>query len=91
MANEDDTTMQESPAKKSTWREITEKSHPIGTLVKVIASDIPEYVGHRGRVVDYDVGVYGEYPMVGVEFSEPVGGTARDGFYVDELEILKEE
>ena len=61
---------------------------PVGARVKVIASDLPEYIGAIGTVVDYDPGCEGDYPLVGVRFDTPVLQRERDGFYDDEIVII---
>ena len=95
MSNEDEI-FQESPTKKAAWLEEAQRRWPIGMRVKVKASDVQEYIGLTGVVVDYDVGIKGDWPLVGVRFEPSIAGQpllggvapARDGFYDDELEAL---
>jgi len=77
------TCLQESPTKKAAWLTSAGQRIPPGTRVRVVASDVPAYVGATGTVVDYDLGDDGSWPLVGVRFDAPIGGAARDGFYCD--------
>jgi len=73
------------------WLAEAEKRIPVGTRVRVVASDAPEYIGVTGTVADYDSGGDDhDWPLVGVVFDSPVqadsfhgGLKARDGFYCD--------
>jgi hypothetical protein len=98
MSCDDETSLQESPKKKAAWLQEAKRRIPVGTRVRVATSDVDEYVGARGEVVDYDTGCYGDYPLVGVKFDEPIEHEGslveRDGFYCDgyaDDEIVKEE
>lgn len=88
-----DEIFQESPRLKVLWLKATADLLPVGSRVRVVASDVPAYVGARGQVVGYDLGIHGEYPLVSVKFDEPIDNTAQDGFYFDAAaddEIVKE-
>lgn len=68
---------------------------PVGTRVKVIASDLPEYVARTGVIADYDAGDACSAPLIGVVFDAPVElareVVTRDGFYDDEILRLEDE
>jgi hypothetical protein len=85
-----DEILQESPRLKSAWLEEAQRRWPVGMRVKVKASDLSEYIGLTGVVMDYDVGHNGDYPLIGVEFDMPLS-PPRDGFYDDELEVIGEK
>jgi len=68
---------------KTEWLQQVSNRFPVGAQVRVVRSDVEEYIGTTGVVVDYDIGVDGEWPLVGVVFDTPVGGVTRDGFYGD--------
>jgi len=79
---------QECAGKKAAWLSEVQRVFPIGTEVQIGYSNTTHHVGKRGKVVGYDTGYDGEYPLISVEFSpptrlNPVG--ARDGFYADEI------
>jgi hypothetical protein len=85
---------QACPNKKAAWLIEAKRVFPIGieVLVKDCSPHAPSpgvdaYLGHRGRVVGYDTGSDGEWPLVSVEFSPPL--PARDGFYDDEIAKVK--
>lgn len=68
---------------------------PVGARVRIIGSDLVEYIGSTGTVLDYDFS--DETPLIGVRFDTPVqqvqapdgsGPAVRDGFYDDELVLL---
>jgi len=84
---DDDGIFQESPTKKAAWLKEAQRRWPIGVRVKVKASDLEEYIGLTGVVMDYDVGIDGDWPLVCVKFDMPLE-PPRDGFYDDELEAL---
>jgi len=94
--NDGDEIFQESPRLKAAWLEEAQRRWPVGMRVKVKASDVQEYIGLTGVVMDYDVGIKGDWPLVGVEFEPSIAGQpllggvapARDGFYDDELEAI---
>ena len=81
--------LQESPQRKADWLEEAKERIPVGTRVKVVRSDVDEYVGATGIVVDHNAGDDGEWPMVSVVFDTPIKHsgsgypTKRDGFYCD--------
>lgn len=80
--------------KKAAWLSEAQRVFPIGTEVQIKKSDLPDHVGERGKVVGYDIGCDGEWPLISVEFSRPtrlnpVG--ARHGFYDDEIAKAKGE
>jgi hypothetical protein len=87
----DDACLQESPEKKAAWLVEARRRIPVGTRVRVVKSDVPEYVGAIGTVADYDVGGCGDWPLVGVVFDVSIqvpgagneNPVARDGFYCD--------
>lgn len=85
---------------KEAWLQAARVRMPVGQRVIVVRSDEAGYIGKHGVVTEYDLGVQGEYPMVVVQFDEPVqgvptiwkGGAIRDGFWcdgVDDDEIVK--
>ena len=89
---------QESLAGKMVWLNDAMKRIPYGTKVRVKTSDLKEYVGVTGTIIDYNIGSSGDWPLVGVVFDQPVmvEGSLRyrDGFYCDgdsddELELIK--
>lgn len=82
----DDEIFQESPRRKAQWLEEMKVKLPVGCRVRVLTSDLSQYVDATGTVADYNLGINGEWPMVGVVFDAPIDGTARDGFYDDELQ-----
>ncbi len=94
---DEDGTLQESKALKKRWLIEAKRCFPIGTPVRVTDSDLPEYVGATGFVVDHDPEFVGGYPLISVAFcpelsSAPEDGSAEhDGFYDDELEVLTKE
>jgi len=76
--------IQESPAKKRQWLIEARKAFPVGTVVVVREtdrSDMKEYVGKKGTVVDYDVGSMGDWPWIDVRLH----GGGLESFYDDEL------
>ena len=90
---------QECPDKKAAWLIEAKRAFPIGAkvLVKDCAPHAPSpgvgaYLGYQGRVVGYDTGSGGEWPLISVEFSPPPPSPlpARDGFYDDEIAKAKE-
>jgi len=89
---------QESPSQKAAWLEQAQRRFPVGTRVKVRASDLPEYIGLTGVVVGYDVGENGNWPLIDVKFEPSVEGQPlrggvmpfQDGFYDDELVVVGE-
>jgi len=91
-----DEIFQESPRLKAVWLEEAQRRWPIGMRVRVKASDVQEYIGLTGVVTNYDVGIKGDWPLVGVKFEPSIAGLpllggvapARDGFYDDELEAI---
>ena len=96
---EENRSLQESPSKKVAWLDDAKKRVPVGTRVKVVVSDVLEYVGVLGTVIDYDLGIDGEWPMVCVVFDTPIkhvgsaDPTKRDAFYCDgndDDELVKE-
>lgn len=82
---------QEDMEAKEQWAVAMERRLPPGTRVRVIASDLAEYIGAVGRVADYDIGGIGDWPLIGVRFDSPVGGVTRDGFYEDEIKKLRQK
>lgn len=79
---------------KRAWLERAQRRIPVGTRVRVVASDLDVYVGALGTVVDYDIGDDGSWPLVGVRFDAAIDGMERDGFYCDgasDDEIVKVE
>jgi len=72
-----------------------ETRFPVGSRVRVIASDLDEYIGATGIVADYDLAGFPVDPsLVGVVFDTPIGCagprkriSTRDGFYDDELAV----
>jgi len=81
--SDDETCLQESPAKKAVWLLNAEKAFPIGSRVRIKDSDLPAYVGQLGEVVGYCAGCNGTWPLVTVRLDSGV----TDGFYDDgELE-----
>lgn len=86
-------TLQHSTVRKSEWRAEMEKRIPEGARVRVLRSDVPEYVGLTGSVTGYDLGDDGEWPLVDVVFDQPApSGARRDAFYADgadaEIEVM---
>lgn len=86
-----DEIFQESPMRKAAWLTDAQKHFPIGARVRVVKSDIPEYVGAFGVVVGHDVGTDGDWPLISVQFDAPITYAqgrrqdiaAGDGFYGD--------
>jgi hypothetical protein len=80
---------QESPTQKAAWLEAAQRRFPVGARVRVVKSDVSEYIGALGTVVDYDCGANGDWPLIGVRFDTPIqyagstNPTTRDGFYGD--------
>ena len=87
--NNDHECLQESPTKKAAWLEEAQRRWPVGMRVKVKASDLEEYIGLTGVVVDYDVSESGDWPLVTVKFDMMLS-SPRDGFYDDELVAVGE-
>jgi hypothetical protein len=83
---------QEDMEAKRQWLLNTQVRLPPGTPVRVIDSDLDEYIGVTGSVVDYDIGRIGDWPLIGVRFDSPMdlpnGPMDRDGFYDAEIEPL---
>jgi hypothetical protein len=79
--------IQESTEEKAAWLENVQKRFPVGVRVRVVGSDLPEYIDVTGVVIDYDIGVYGEWPMISVKF-DTLSNPEHDGFYDDELKVL---
>ncbi len=82
--------MSSSTEAKSQWLKDAKVRIPVGTRVRVVRSDVEEYVGATGVVADYDLGYDAdEWPLVGVIFDKPVSHSesakpsTRDGFYCD--------
>lgn len=68
---------------------------PIGSRVRIVDSDIKEYIGLTGVVQDYDfgddvplIGVLFDAPMINVDSPDGTGPATRDGFYEEELALL---
>lgn len=84
---------QESISKKADWLKATKRRFPAGTRVRVVKSDVPEYVGLKGTVADYDLGTRGDWPLIGVKFDGPIKTSewpttvSRDSFYDDEIVV----
>jgi len=88
-----DEIFQESPTQKAAWLEAAQRRFPVGARVRVVKSDVSEYIGALGTVVDYDCGANGDWPLIGVRFDAPIqpwfehagstNPTTRDGFYGD--------
>jgi hypothetical protein len=80
---------QEDENAKHRWREDAKWRLPIGSRVRVVRSDVPEYIGAAGQVIGYDIGLNGDWPLVRVAFDRPVrrphtsDETMHDGFYSD--------
>lgn len=94
----DDTPMQESSAKKAAWLDEAKRRIPVGSRVLIRKSDVTEYIGTFGEVIDYDLGLDGSWPLVCVKFDSPIvypgnpQGATRDAFYCDgdeDDEIMK--
>lgn len=86
--------LQEDPEAKERWRREVMRRWPIGARVRVLSCDgTKTYAGMTGRVRGYDLGIYGEWPMVSVYFDVPDDwtGPSRDSFDVDhgELELIE--
>lgn len=77
--------LQESSQKKAVWLKLIEQKLPVGTRVRIKESDVPQYVGQTGTVTGYDVGTFGDWPLVRVVFDKD----GQDGFYDDEVEPLE--
>jgi len=81
--------LQESATRKAAWLVDAQQRLPVGTHVTVVHSDVPEYVGATGTVIDYDVGGDGDWPLVCVGFDTPISYSGasvpvvRDAFYCD--------
>ena len=77
----------ESSARKLAWREVAEREFPAGQRVRVVKSDLDEYVGATGAVRGYDMGGRGVSPLISVKFDEGSGsGVSRmDSFHEDEI------
>jgi hypothetical protein len=75
--------LQESRTKKAAWLTDVQGSLPIGTRVRVVASDNEDYVGLTGTVASYDVGHRGDWPLVMVRLDDG----RIDGFY-DDTELV---
>lgn len=71
----------------------------VGARVRIVDSDLAQYVGLTGTVLDYDFSGFsaGDPPLIGVLFDAPVlrvdlpsgsRPSTRDGFYDDELVLL---
>lgn len=82
-----DAPLQESRAKKMVWLRDAERRFPVGARVRVVKSDVPEYVGTRGTVRNYNLGTAGDWPLISVKFDAPVktseGTVGHDAFYGD--------
>lgn len=70
---------------------------PIGARVRIIGSDIEEYIGFTGVVRDYDfsddvplISVLFDAPMINVKSPNGTGPATRDGFYEEELVLCNE-
>jgi len=79
--------IQESEARKEDWLRGAKRRFPIGARVRVVASDVPEYIGAKGTVIGHDIGDSGSWPLVSVKFDAPIRHEGslvqRDGFYGD--------
>jgi hypothetical protein len=84
---EDDSFLQESPAKKAAWLKDVSRRLPVGSLVKgtTRAGADEEFAGF-GVVLGYNVGVSGDWPFVVVKETE-TGDTRL--VYDDELDCLE--
>lgn len=78
--------IQESPQRKTEWLAIASTRFAVGTRVRIVASDLPRYVGLVGTVIGHDVGLHGEWPLVRVDLdSGEVDGFYGDGSDDDEI------
>lgn len=92
-----DAPLQESRTKKMEWLRGAERRFPVGARVRVVKSDVPEYVGARGTVRNYNLGTTGDWPLISVKFDVPIktsdGTASHDAFYGDgtsDDEIVKD-
>lgn len=76
--------LQESDAKKKIWLESAKKAFPIGKKIKVITSDEEHFIGKTGKVVGYELGRSGSWPLVRIQLES--GET--DGFYENEIQRI---
>ena len=92
-AGPSDVIFQECSEKKAAWLAEAQRVFPVGTEVVIKAvtepAEDPAHIGRMGRVVDYDIGGIGCWPLIEVEFIERDGsnyiGVGRDGFYENEI------
>jgi len=84
-----DTPLQESTAKKAAWLKGAKRRFRLGARVRVVKSDVPEYIGARGKVIDYSLGTEGDWPLISVGFDAPIktsswgAAVKHDAFYGD--------
>jgi hypothetical protein len=87
---EDDSCLQESPAKKAAWLKDVSRRLPVGSLVKGsragAVKDHDDRFSGFGVVLGYNVGVSGDWPFVVVKETET--GDTRLA-YDDELDCLE--
>lgn len=81
-----------SPEGKDEWLKEMGTAFPVGCKVRVVDSDLDEYIGVTGNVADYRPGSDTSWPLIGVVFDTPIRiegqVNRRDGFYDEELERL---
>jgi hypothetical protein len=73
--------IQENAERKAAWLTEAKRCFPVGSMVRIVASDQEAYIGQRGAVDGYDTGADGDWPLVSVRLAS---GTV-DGFYEDEV------
>lgn len=91
-----DESEQDWPRRKAAWLQAAKVDFPVGCQVRVVESDLDEYVKAVGTVADYDIGskdgADGSWPLIGVVFDKPIvvdgENMLRDGFYDEEIERL---
>lgn len=82
----DETPFVESRARKAEWLRKAKRRFPEGSIVRIVKSDEPAYVGIYGTVAGYDLGGSGpdgSWPLVSVQFERPTSGSKMDSFYGD--------
>lgn len=79
MKTRGDASLQESPERKAAWLAEAQVRLPVASRVRVVASDVEDYVGFEGVVVGYDVGTSGAWPLVQVRLADG----RQDSFYSD--------
>lgn len=74
----EDVSIHDSLFKKTEWRRDAMQRLPVGTRVRVVRSDLDEYIGLKGTVTGYDLGGDGAWPGVRVKI-----GASTDTFFAN--------